>query len=241
MKNQYFGDSRDLFKYDLVISLMLDYNLSKNFIFVPMLTRDTGNSHGSITNYKIGKPGTKRPDLVAFLSDCLKRKKRDVNEIIGFFETNLAAEGLSINLYKRGDYFRDSFREDYFNALPLESAKRTIVMLDPDTGLETETYVRDKDAYLRYDEVKSIYDRLDNNSVLLLFQFIPRVKRLPYIRSLCNRLTHETGTKLPVNYVSDNSVVFFALSKNIRNEKVLRKSLVDYGKRYDLIYGASRR
>lgn len=50
MKNQYFGDTRDLLKYDLALELLLRCNLSR-LTFIPMLTRDEPNTHGSRTDY----------------------------------------------------------------------------------------------------------------------------------------------------------------------------------------------
>lgn len=49
MKNQYFGDTRDLFKYDLILELLLENDFLERFTFIPMLTEDTENLHGRRT------------------------------------------------------------------------------------------------------------------------------------------------------------------------------------------------
>jgi hypothetical protein len=40
MKNQYFGDNRDLFKWDL-IRKVAEYNLVNQVIYIPMLTSES--------------------------------------------------------------------------------------------------------------------------------------------------------------------------------------------------------
>jgi len=40
MKNQYFGDRNDFFKYDLVLNLIEKIVNLKCFTFIPMLTED---------------------------------------------------------------------------------------------------------------------------------------------------------------------------------------------------------
>jgi len=45
MKNQYFGDKRDFFKYDLSIELCERIPL-KQFTFIPMLTENDGTKEG---------------------------------------------------------------------------------------------------------------------------------------------------------------------------------------------------
>ncbi|MCJ2670040.1 MAG: hypothetical protein LN416_05970, partial [Candidatus Thermoplasmatota archaeon] len=59
MKNQYFGDTRDLFKYDLVLELLLGTEL-RRFTFIPMLTRDEESSDGGKTDYGNATAGTQR-------------------------------------------------------------------------------------------------------------------------------------------------------------------------------------
>lgn len=50
MKNQYFGDNRDLFKYDLVHKIInARYaGLPKRFTFIPMLTENDNTKQGAI-------------------------------------------------------------------------------------------------------------------------------------------------------------------------------------------------
>ena len=57
MKNQYFGDTRDLFKYDLLEHLM-DHFRPRTFAFIAMLTEDDDTDHGQKRNYRSARAGS---------------------------------------------------------------------------------------------------------------------------------------------------------------------------------------
>ena len=47
MKNQYFGDTRDLFKYDLALHIIEGIWSIRALTFIPMLTPDDGSRRGA--------------------------------------------------------------------------------------------------------------------------------------------------------------------------------------------------
>jgi hypothetical protein len=51
MKNQYFGDKRDFFKYNLLLDLLECLDLA-TLTFIPMLTPDYGTNEGHFKSYK---------------------------------------------------------------------------------------------------------------------------------------------------------------------------------------------
>jgi len=59
MKNQYFGESRDLFKYDLALTVRKEFNLGLSFI--PMLTAPDGRTHGNQIDHSHAKAGFNNP------------------------------------------------------------------------------------------------------------------------------------------------------------------------------------
>jgi hypothetical protein len=64
MKNQYFGDIRDLFKYDMVVWLIRQISSLENFTFIPMLTEnDPSKKDGSQTDPTKAKAGFINEDL----------------------------------------------------------------------------------------------------------------------------------------------------------------------------------
>ena len=58
MKNQYFGDNSDVFKYDLIYQIM-QVGLVNYFTFIPMLTENDHKNHGEKSNRKKAMVGKK--------------------------------------------------------------------------------------------------------------------------------------------------------------------------------------
>jgi hypothetical protein len=71
MKNQYPGDVRDLFKYDLISHVIESMGNDYRFTFVPMLTHNDARHDGNRRKFdaarKQGRPGTKNMPLMEFL------------------------------------------------------------------------------------------------------------------------------------------------------------------------------
>ena len=96
MKNQYFGDVRDLFKYDLIQGILEGISTLQGFTFIPMLTENDpksgdGNKRDFDKADRDGRPGTKNEELKEFLKpykDKENRGKRDFKEIEKYFEPN---------------------------------------------------------------------------------------------------------------------------------------------------------
>jgi len=63
VKNQYFGDTRDLFKYDLALHIIEGIWSIRALTFVPMLTPDDGSRQGSRTDHRKGRQATGNPGL----------------------------------------------------------------------------------------------------------------------------------------------------------------------------------
>ena len=65
MKNQYFGDSRDLFKYDLILRLSQKTNINR-LLFASMLTVDDKSNDGNNSDYS-KTAGVNNKELFDFL------------------------------------------------------------------------------------------------------------------------------------------------------------------------------
>ncbi len=219
MKNQYFGDNRDLFKYDLVHTIIRARHagLPSRFTFIPMLTKDEKRR-------KEGKPGTKNRELVSFLNACTESEKRNIRELEAFFKDK-------INIYRASDYFRPEMRNEYFKQIGEHLLQRSLILVDPDKRLENE---RSTEKHIRYSEVKDLYDRMDSRSILMVFQFIPREKREVYFRRIVIRLREEVGSS-PM-YISDNQIVFFLWTKAKSLQESLAKVVRDYTELYGLTW-----
>ena len=81
MKNQYFGDRRDCFKYDLIdmcAALGGDFQLT----YVPVLTPNDESGDGNLTQLE-DHPW--RQELIAFLRECLASGRRNIAQLHELF------------------------------------------------------------------------------------------------------------------------------------------------------------
>lgn len=224
MKNQYFGDVRDLFKYDLVLTIMRGVKRLNRFLFVPMLTPDDNRADGGKTDYLRARAGTRNRDLLEHLQACVEGDRRDIREIEGYFSDR----GIELTVYGEGrPPFSQHNRGSYFNSIDDRLLYSSLILLDPDIGLE----VKDADEkHLMYAEVKQLYKRMRYNSALMIFQYLPRENRPTYLYRRCMELKHLTGDD-PL-HVSDNEIIFFFLTKNKALKGELLRVLTEYGQAY---------
>lgn len=218
MNNQYFGDNRDLFKYDLVLQIT-GKRLVNHFTFIPMLTPAKLTSintkrEGEQRDRSKAKAGWKNRDLVEFLNRFNNKNERDIRHLDVWFKK----QGIKIETFR--DYFCNAERVKYFQETTKRLLPKSVICVDPDVGLEFEVG-KPKEKHILYSEVTGLYKQMDCSSLLMIFQFIPRKKRETYFPRICRELRQEVGD-LPI-YISDNQIVFFFLAK----DKSLRKSLVD--------------
>ena len=237
MKNQYFADTRDLFKYDLIAEL-IKYNPSfRNVTFIPMLTKDDSSQHGSKIDYSRAKAGIINKNLVSFLRDCLKRKRRNIKEIKRFFSDNKLNRKILFTIYKSDEYLNKNNRNSYFDDITPNLLSNAVILLDPDTGIEGTCTPKKSDKHLKYSEISEIYRKMNRGAVLLIFQFIPRVNRNKYFKRSGNELKKRIDYKLPILFISDSNVVFFLLSKTRQTNGISNKIIKGYSAKYNLIAG----
>jgi len=235
MKNQYFGDVRDLFKYDLIQRISKEISSLEKFTFIPMLTkydskRRNGNKRDFDRAKKDDRPGTNNERLIGFLKKYgeIDKDKRDFTKIGNYFKS----EGIKVLIYKdKGhEYFEHKTRDRYFKNIPGEYLHKSLVFVDPDIGLEVKNPT---EKHLLYSKVRELYDRMDEGSILMIYQHFPRARRkhkeyLPPGRS--NKLKEVTGD-LPL-YISDNEIFFLFLTRNGKVKNQLKRIISKYKRDY---------
>lgn len=232
MNRQYSGDTRDLFKIDLVLHLMKGISGLKSFTFVPMLTVDRNESERTLKKGKKdlvkavskGKAGSRNAALVRHMAR-LQEIDSDKEYFLGI-RSLFKKENIRIRILEE-PHFTHKARGRYFNNLFENFPERTLLFLDPDIGLEVKNATK---RHLLFDEVKEAYGHMDSHSVLMIYQHIPRVIRDGYIRHRCRELKKHTG-RMPVT-VTDNEIVFFLIAKDRRQGEKLTRVLGDYISRY---------
>jgi len=218
MKNQYFGDNRDLFKYDLVYQI-IQTGLVDHFTFIPMLTKNDDTGHGGEDDRDKAKAGTENKDLKNFLDKCRREDRRDIKQLGSFFKE----KGVNITIYKKNDndkYFTNQLREEYFDQIEKELLMNSLILVDPDNGLEPEG--KTKKEHVKYCEIKTIYKHMGKSSMLMIFQDLARKSPDSYITQTFEKFKNELGANQPI-YIHDGKTLFFFLAR----DKSLRKSLAN--------------
>ncbi len=219
MKNQYFGDNRDLFNYDLVMQIMRA-GLVDHFTFIPMLTKPDNTKHGGKTDRTKAKAGTKNKELMNFLDKCVREGRRNIKELEGFFQK----EAIRMTIYAKDKYFTREHRQEYFKQIGDGLLRKSLIFVDPDKGLEVKNST---EQHILYSEVKDLYRRMDKSSVLMIAQFFPRQPRQEYLNWRCEELKEKITSDWPI-CIDDGDIIFFFLTKNQTLEESLIKVIKVY-------------
>jgi len=234
MNRTYFGDTRDLFKFDLVRHLMKALPGFESFTFVPMLTEGESKAarKKSATKdmekaYKTGKAGSQNIDLLSHME-----RLQEIDDDLEYFrqiESYFKKERIIIDIIHQ-KAFSHTHRKKYFDDLYAKFPKKTLIFLDPDIGLEEST---PSEKHLLFAEVKKIYDHMDPGSVMMIYQHFPRIKHDGYIKNRSNQIHELTGT-MPCT-ITDNEIVFFLLAKNEKRKQQLQDVLEIYANTYPML------
>jgi hypothetical protein len=170
VKNQYFGDRRDLFKYDLLVDLAGCLSASR-LVFIPMLTPNDDSGEGGLTAYSRGK---RRGPLVDALRDAVNSGTRNIQ----ILRHLMPSFGVQFMPHRDADYFRDATRVEYFAAVPAQWLAGSVVFFDPDIGLQTGTvaYMRGNgvEKYLLYADLRAVWDRATAGSIFVVYQHLQK-------------------------------------------------------------------
>lgn len=229
MKNQYFGDAIDLFKYDLITEVINAHRSLKKFAFIPMLTPNDNRADGNRRDFSKVTPGYKNEALKKFLTPVYKqaKDKRDFKKIEVYFKR----QNIPIKIYRDNarEYFSQQRRKDYFENIDSVLLGESLVFIDPDNGLEVK---KSNQRHILYSELKDIFDR--SNCIVMVIQFFPREKHSVYIEKRLSKLGHITKD---CTYIADSRIIFFFLCKSIEIRRLLEEEVFKrYKERYPKIY-----
>ncbi|TET40706.1 MAG: hypothetical protein E3J65_00355 [Dehalococcoidia bacterium] len=214
MKNQYFGDRNDFFKYDLVLTLIEKIDNLKCFTFIPMLTQDDGSGDGGLVNYE----GSRRRELDDFLKSCIKKSNRNIKNLRSFMS---GYKHIEYHPYRDDEHFSHTGRKQYFDSVDSAILNESVILIDPDNGFEAKSMRSGiSHKYLKYSELSALYARMGSNSLILVYQHIPRVKREDYFAQIGQKVRRCMNTRGPI-CLSDNRVAFFIIAKT---DEVLNKT-----------------
>ena len=209
MKHQYFGDTRDLFKYDLITRLVLDIPDLSRFIIIPMLTADDGSPGGGRTMFRESHAGYLNKVLTSFLA--ANRGSRDITRIVQYFRDC----GICMDMF--GPPFLSHGREGYFSSAATfcRGVQGALIFIDPDNGLEVK---RSREKHLLFSELLAVCTAAAAPSLTVVYQHFPRVCREVYVQERLVQLRERC--RQTILAVADNQVVFFLLPSGDIEDKV---------------------
>jgi hypothetical protein len=221
MKHQYFGDNKDLFKYDLMTVLNKDLKLD-GITIVPMLTENDETNDGNDRIHKKAKAGTKNYKLIQFLEQFVDKNTRNINELKKHFDD------IQIQFkFSSDSIFSHKERDKYFSKITLSNLKNEHLFFDPDNGLEIK---KSSHKHILYSDVAKCFSSIDDNSIISIIQFKPRVKWDIIIPKKMDELTKQVTPH--VTYIANSKVAFFILAKNKKRLDEIQKSLDSYKTNY---------
>jgi hypothetical protein len=235
MNISFSGDTRDLFKFDLVRHIMKSFSDLESFTFIPMLTdRDekTTRKKSAKTDLKkavaAGKAGSQNRELMEHLG-----KMQEIEDDMDYFsgiQSYFKKENILVDVLHK-DRFSHEHRDNYFRKMFEKFPERSLIFLDPDTGLEVKNPTQ---RHLLFDELKKITERMDTHSILMIYQHFPRESHEGYVRDRCSKIAEVTGIK-PVS-ITDNEIVFFLLAKNSKLLERLGENVAKYANTYPVLH-----
>ncbi len=238
MKRQYFGDIRDLFKFDVIENLIKNLELA-SFLYVIMLTKDGGTGgkkrdfDQAIRNKRFGTKNTKLLNLTKRVSSQ-KSEHRDISgEITKYYkETTPRCTIKCIDNMLEKDMLGDYFCSVYFNYF--EQIEREmkgldspyLIFLDPDTGLEPQSS-KGKE-YVSFETVARLYSHLNQNSLMMIYQH--GVAERTHKCKILNKISSY------YSYISDDEIDFLFLMKREEVKKRIEAVLNSYKQNYKKVF-----
>lgn len=198
MKNQFFGDKRDYFKYSLLETLAGGLPGITQLTCVWLLTPDVSNKHGSLAL----QPRRGHERLAEYLLQCRSDGRRDVRAI----EPYLARKAFRFNSI--GSDLTEPFwlnRAAYFACIPDSWLCSAVVFLDPDNGMEPAGGA--KPAHLSYGELRGLFARMDDPSVVVVYQHLPRRPAAIFWDEVASTIADTLHA--PTLFVAESDVAFF--------------------------------
>jgi len=199
--------------------------LVEHFTFIPMLTSNDDKGHGEKYSRDKAKAGTENKELMRFLDECVKEGRRDIEQLESFFTKG----AIEMTIYRGKDkYFSHQQRREYFGQIGDELLSKSLVFVDPDIGLEVQ---KSGEGHILYAEVKNLYQRMDESSTLMIYQYFPHKPRQQYLNTRCEELKEKVAGDWPI-CIDDDEIAFFFLTKDKSLEHSLMHIISDYAECY---------
>jgi hypothetical protein len=214
MKNQYFGDRRDYFKYDVLERLATDLDEVRQLTCLWMLTPPDGSGQGQVPFV----PDPELPELTEFFRTRLISGDPGQTRVsaMGAYFSGRPFAFFSYRVDRED--FATTTRARYFASVPEEALQRAVVFFDPDNGLEPG---RTTEKHLRFEELAGVLGRMDACSVAVVFQYWRRVR--DFWAVMANELVDRLHR--PLAYIADPTLAFYVLASSADRRDEVREVL----------------
>jgi len=223
MKNQNFGDNRDLLKFDLVYQI-LNKGLVKQFNYIPMLTPDIPQKEEPHFCRHEATGGTANQVLMSFLDNSIINETRNISQLTEFFHK----QGFKANIYALNKFFTHINRQSYFKDIPNTDLAGSLILVDPDKGLEERV---SNDGNLLYSDLQQLYERIEENSYLMFTQRFPENLFSEYLEMRTAEIQDLIPGTQPISLDDLDTIIFF-LTKSKSLESRLLQLLKEYTQKY---------
>lgn len=223
MKPPYFADNRDLFKFDLAQTLISKSQRQLNQIYyIPMLTPNNTGTDGGQTDRSKAKAGYKNIRLMKYLDDCISTTgRRNIKEIKQYYHS----ENVKIDIYQEDGYFKHTERLEYFNQIDQGLLNNSLILVDPDNGMEVKS---SDEKHILFDELKMLYNNMNEISVMMIFQYFPQEEHKGYIIKRIKDITERIITSCEPHLISDNDIIYYLVSKT----PIIEESIINIIRKY---------
>jgi hypothetical protein len=224
LKNQYFGDRHDFYKYDLLLRLMEAGLGLAQLLFAVMRTPDDGSADGSFTAYPAGN---RDPALWAWLQDRVGQGERAVTHLADLPAVRDASWQYTAILDEGP--VDPAARAGYFDRVRDSLVAATLLFLDPDNGLMVRSATGDgRTKYVDHAEVTLLYAAMDDRSLLVIYQHAPREKRTTLYARLLTELELRCGVHHAFVIAPDTDVAYLVAAKTASRLTEVEHALAPY-------------
>ncbi|MCK9593029.1 MAG: hypothetical protein M0Q91_13575 [Methanoregula sp.] len=225
MNVKFFGDSKDLFKYDLITDILKNFHGKiDRLVIVPMLTsyypRFRGNTGCRNKNLIECFRRFRTKEDVDNYYTTLRQYFKDLKESIGIKKVRVRIE--------KDETFSQQTRSVYFSGIFEHFPQACLLFIDPDTGVKENNYTA---KHLSFAELKEFWDRLDNESVLMIYQHFQRNQVLGSSDPHSKAAAISRFIGISPLIIADTAVMFIFLIKNPELRSELKEILKNYEKR----------
>ncbi|MBL7845769.1 MAG: hypothetical protein JNK44_18045 [Cyclobacteriaceae bacterium] len=179
MNSKYFGNSLDLFKYDILTHILTKSD-GLSLFYIPMITSPLPKERNS--KYVTYEVGVKNKKLFQMLRTEFEKEYSDISLIKSYF----VSRGVHLSMLNpdgpecEGEmmYFDETNRKEYFNQAVRHYkslVNNTLVYIDPDVGSDvgiTRRFRSNKNMYVRRQELIQLKNGLRSEDFIAYFQHL---------------------------------------------------------------------